>query len=49
MESSIHRSHIYSKDNASAPRSGRCITQLAKVTIDPKFIELTADVFKISL
>ena len=25
--------------------SGRCITQLAK-SIDPKFIELTADVFR---
>ena len=25
--------------------SGRCITQLAKRRVDPKFIELTADVF----
>ena len=25
--------------------SGRCITQLAKISIDPKFTELTADVF----
>ena len=25
--------------------SGRRITQLAKITIDPKFFELTADVF----
>ena len=25
--------------------SGRCITQLANVSIDTKFIELTADVF----
>ena len=25
--------------------SGRCITQLAKMSIDPKIMELTADVF----
>ena len=47
-ENSIHRSHniVYSKDKASVKTSGRCITQLAKTTIDPKFIELTADVFR---
>ena len=26
-----------------------CITQLAKMNIDPKFIELTADVFRLVL
>ena len=25
--------------------SGRCITQIAKMNIDPKFIELATDVF----
>ena len=29
--------------------SGRYIAQLAKMSIDPKFVELTADVFRIIL
>ena len=29
--------------------SDRCITQLAKITIDSKFVELTADVVRILL
>ena len=36
-----------SKDNISVHTSGRCITQLAKMSIDPKFVQLTADVFGI--
>ena len=28
---------------------GRCITQRAKMSIDPKFVELTADVVRTSL
>ena len=28
---------------------GRCITQLAKITVDPKLFELTADVVKHNL
>ena len=37
---------MYSKDNAFVQTSGRCITQPAKVVIDPKFIELTAGVVR---
>ena len=42
---------MYSKDEASVKTSGRCITQLAemricKLRIDPKCIDLTADVFR---
>ena len=29
--------------------SERCITQLAKMSIDPKFVELAADVFQMFL
>ena len=28
--------------------SGRRITQLAKISVDPKFIELTAEMFRFS-
>ena len=37
-----HRAHTAM--NLYFLKSGRCITQLAKMSIDPKFIELTADV-----
>ena len=36
---------MYSPNNAFVKTSGRCITQLANMSIDPTFIELTADVF----
>ena len=42
---SIHRSHVYPKNNTILKTSGRCIPQLANMSIDP--IELTADVFRI--
>ena len=44
-----HRNHIQLKKNASAKTSGQCITQLAKMSIGSKFVELAADVFIISL
>ena len=37
---------MYAKENTSVQTGGRCITQRAKMSIDPKFIELTADVFR---
>ena len=37
---------MYSKDIISVKKSGRCMTQLAKTTIGPKHIELTADVLE---
>ena len=45
----IHRNHMYPKDYASLETGGRCVTQLANITIEPKFIELTIDVFVIFL
>ena len=36
--------HIISKDDKSVKTSGRCITQLTQMTIDPKCVELTAHV-----
>ena len=45
----IHRGLMYSKDNTCVKTSGRCITQLAKMSIDPKFIELIAGVLIIFL
>ena len=43
----IHRSHVQSQDNTSVKMSGRCIAQIAKMSIDPKFVELTAGVLVI--
>ena len=37
-----------SKDSTSVDTSGRCITQLANMSIDRKFAEFPADVFKIA-
>ena len=37
--------YTISKDNTRVQSSGRFITQFAKTSIDPKFVELTADVF----
>ena len=39
--------YIYSKDDTPVKTSGRFITQLAKMSTDPKYIKLTADVFRI--
>ena len=33
-------------DNTAVKTSGRCTAQLAKMSIDPKFFERAADVFK---
>ena len=35
----IHRSHTHSKDSTCVEASGRRITQVAKMSIDPKFVE----------
>ena len=40
---------MYSKDDTYVKPSGRCITQLAKMSVDPKFIDLAVDVFVIVL
>ena len=34
---------VHLKDNTSVKTSGRCIAQLAKTSIDPKFDEFAAD------
>ena len=36
---------MHSKDNTPVNTTGRCIMQLAKMSIDPDFVELTTDVF----
>ena len=38
--------YMQSKDNASVKTSGRFIAQFAKMSIDSKLVELTADVFR---
>ena len=45
----IHRGHIHSKDYTSAKTSARCITQLAKMSINSKIVELTADLFRTNI
>lgn len=37
---------MYSKDTTSVQTSGWRITQLANISVDPMFIELTANVFR---
>ena len=37
---------LFALPTSEAQTSGRCITHLAKMSIDPKLIELTADVFR---
>ena len=39
-----HRKRIYSKDTTAVKPSGRRITEFAKMSIDRKFVELTADI-----
>ena len=40
---------MHSKDNTPVNTSSRCIMQLAKMSIDPVFVELTTDVSKVML
>ena len=40
---------VCSKDNSIVKTSDPCITQLAKVTTDPEFVDLTADLFIVTL
>ena len=42
-------SYIQSKSKAPEKTSGRCNTQLVKMSTAPKFVELTAEVFTIVL
>ena len=37
---------VFTLTTSAGQTSGRCIAQLAKMTIDTNFIELTADVFR---
>ena len=43
----IYEVCMCSKGDTFVKTSGRCITQLVKMGIDPKFVDLTADVFRI--
>ena len=51
METPSHGSEKTEQPNSKYKQQNeiQCITQLAKVSIDPKFVELTADVFRIFL